>query len=180
MIYESLKKEEGIFKNCYNTVSRFSSNKTNYILSDSENTSSNDKFVNEDEEILILEQDAGKARDVKFKYIRAPYNKNIAVYTVKTQNGVDITIKTTLLKINNSLVEILPFLGNGGALITDDSNTIMYYIKFLSDTAYSAEVTAATASQLINTQYNACVNAKKLNGTLNTAITSCKAQYKML
>jgi|SRR6476661_377955 len=165
----------------YKTIYKesFSASKTNIIYSNYENDSNLDKYAKINEEILILEQEPGKDRVLKFKYLRAPLNKYIVVYVRKEQESGQITINSKLIKIESVNTNLIDTLGKNGIFISDASNVIRYYIKFLDDQTYAIEKGKDDKKNEMLARFRQCVDLKKTTSNYAVALSECKQSFNM-
>lgn len=157
----------------------FSSAKTNIVWSNYDSSDSSDLYSKENEEILVLEQNPGKDRVMKFKNLRAPLGKYIAVYVRMEQDGGQVTVNSFLYQLETLNTNLIQLLGTNNLLITDQSKTIRYYIKLLNAQTYGIEKKKSDKQHATINRYLECIKLKKTTGSSNIAIAECKKEYKL-
>lgn len=160
-------------------IEGFASGKTDIVYSNRVMDDSNDKYANINEEILVLNQDAGMDRVPNFKYFRGPFYSYMALYSRKLNSkNVLETINTTLIQITEQNYDIMQLLGTNRVLINDNFNTIKYYIKVLDKESYEDEVKKARIRQIKLNNYTQCINLQKLTSPFNIATANCRLQLQ--
>jgi hypothetical protein len=154
--------------------SGFASSPTNYRLSNTEEDSLSDKFVDNNEELLLVTQPPNGVRKTEFSYIRAPLNTWIVVYVKTNRDGVVKQISNfPPIQIKSSNYKTLNLLGNNNFLLTDLSSTLTYYVKFLDDKALQAEINTVHQKNALRDKY---LNCLKTNITLSKKQATDKCQ----
>jgi hypothetical protein len=171
-----------IYQKIYNkTIEGFASGKTDIVYSNRVIDDSSDKYANINEEILVLNQDAGMDRVSNFKYFRGPFYSYMALYSrMLNPKGELATINTTLVQITEQNYDIMQLLGTNRVLVNDNFNNIKYYIKVLDKESYADEVKKARIHQIKLNNYTQCVNLQKLTSPFNIAMANCKSQFQQI
>ena len=154
----------------------FAAGKTDIVYSNSTTPDASDMYANVNEEILVLDQLPGANRTMKFKYLRGPLNKYIAIYAKQGNNIVN----SVLVPINSISMDLMKTLGENRVLINDNSSNIKYYIRFLDDVSYSVERKKANAMADLQIKYANCVASKKTTNSRNMSVAECKKELQMV
>lgn len=154
----------------------FSNNKTNYIVSNTKEKSASDKYVNENEEILIVKQN-NTDQIIIFSYIRAPLNKYLAIYAKKITPLKEELINTVLINNVNIINETKKIISSNAIFLGNDIQ-INYYLKFLDDNSYKYELQKQNELKNTSNNYSNCLNMFKDTHSAYNVISICNEKVK--
>ena len=140
----------------------------------------NNKKVQVNEEVLVLEQQPGKDREIKFQYLKAPLNSHIVINVYRENpNSAPVKINAALSRIELVSTDVLKLLGSNNVLVADLQNVIKYYIKVLDNNTYATEKAEYNKMRAMAQKYSNCLNVKKTTMSYPLAVAECKKEFNL-